>query len=333
MTRAGIHKKNSDLIAKTPALYVGVDGGGTKTLAVISDENGEVLGEGKTGASNPLRVGIEPAISHITEAIDKACDAADMTRTDIIAVQAGLAGVRREDLRLRVKNRLIESLGVRAVDVVTDAEIALYGATDGAAGLVIIAGTGSICCGRNEKGEFAVAGGWGPLAGDEGGGAGIARRALQAIAKGSDGRATPTKLSEAACDYFRASSAEDLTVAIYAPTMTNDRIAGFAKCVIETAREGDAVAVQLLDEAGCELGLAANAVVRKLGMDFEKFQIAYVGGVFAAKELILEPLLRKVHEQAPKAFLAPPHFPPAIAAAKMAARLVKNSSLPNQIAA
>jgi N-acetylglucosamine kinase-like BadF-type ATPase len=314
-----VKKENLDETSSiAPDLFIGVDGGGTKTLANLTDVHLNVLGEGKTGVSNPLRVGVETAVDNIVTAIDRACDAADKPRSEIAAVEIGLAGVRRADIRSRMRDRLISRLRIKKLEVYTDAEIALYGATDGKAGLVVIAGTGSICCGRNASGEFAAAGGWGPLAGDEGGGAGIARRALQAVAKASDGRAPKTVLSELACDYFRASSPEDIAMAIYAPTMTNDRIAGFARFVIQAARDGDKVAHRLLDEAGCELGVAANAVIKKLKLADERFQIAYVGGVFAAKELIFEPLLRKVHELAPDAYLAPPQLAPAVAAAKMA---------------
>lgn len=306
-----------------PDLFLGVDGGGTKTLAILTDADLNVLGEGKTGVSNPLRVGVETAVDNIVTAIDRACDAADKLRSEIAAAEIGLAGVRRADIRNRMRDRLITRLRIKKLEVYTDAEIALYGATDGKAGLVVIAGTGSICCGRNANGEFASAGGWGPLAGDEGGGAGIARRALQAVAKASDGRAPKTALSNLACDYFRASSPEDIAMAIYAPTMTNDRIAGFARFVIQAARDNDKVALRLIDEAGCELGLAANAVIKKLNLAEERFQIAYVGGIFAAKELIFDPLLRKVHELAPAAYLAPPQLAPAVAAAKMAITKLK----------
>jgi N-acetylglucosamine kinase-like BadF-type ATPase len=303
---------------RSPAIFLGVDGGGTKTQAIITDENLTPLGEGLTGASNPLRVGIETAVHNILNAVNEACDDARQTKHEIATAIVGLAGVRRQDLRERMRDRLIQRLGIKKLEVVTDAEIALYGAVNGGSGLVIIAGTGSICCGRNEKGDYAMAGGWGPLAGDEGGGAGIARRALQAIAKASDGRGMPTKLSNYASSYFRAATAEDVAMAIYAPTMTNDRIAGFAKFVIQAAKEGDEVALSLLNEAGCELGLAANAVIKKLGLAETAFQVAYVGGVFKAKDLIFTPLLQKIHETAPQAYIAPPQFSPALAAAKMA---------------
>ncbi len=303
---------------KQSGLFLGVDGGGTKTLAVLADRNGEVLSQAKTGASNPLRVGVETSVREIAEAVDAACDALGKSRTDIAAAFVGLAGVRREDLRERMRESLQDELGVEILEVATDAEIALHGATDGREGIVIIAGTGSICCGRNSTGEFARAGGWGPLAGDEGGGAGIARRALQQIAKASDGRGEKTMLGEYACRYFRADTSDDLAMAIYSPTMTNDKIAGFARFVIEAARAKDSIATELLTEAARELGIAANAVIKNLGLGKKKFQVAYVGGIFNAEKLIFEPLLEEIRKGAPHAFLAPPLFPPAVAAAKMA---------------
>jgi N-acetylglucosamine kinase-like BadF-type ATPase len=316
MPSKNLVKKNR--LLKLHNLYLGVDGGGTKTHIVLLDENKQVVSEGKAGASNPLRVGIETAVAHIFTAVNTACDAGSLNRGDIVSATLGLAGVRREDLRQRVYERFIKNLHIKFVEVCTDAEIALYGATLGKAGLTVIAGTGSVCIGQDDQGQKATAGGWGPLAGDEGGGAGIARRALQAIAKASDGRGKTTHLSEAALDYFRAARLEDLSVAIYAPQIDNTKIAGFARYVIETAHEGDQVATSVLAEAGRELALAATAVIKKLNLEKKKFPIARVGGIFRAGELITTPFMEKVQEIAPKAFLAEPVLTPAVAAAWMA---------------
>ena len=212
----------------------------------------------------------------------------------------------------------LRSLGIRELEVVGDAEIALYGATDGEPGVVVIAGTGSVSCGINSRRRSMRAGGWGPTAGDEGGGSWIARRALSAIAHAVDGRGPETSLTTAACSYFHVSSADDLATAIYAPTITNEFIAGFAKLVIAEAKANDPVALGIIRQAGTELGIAAAAVIRSLKMEQDRFQVAYVGGVFAAGELVLETLRNEVQRIAPRAYLAPPRFPPAVAAARMA---------------
>ncbi len=115
---------------------VGVDGGGTKTHAVILDMNLNVLGEGLAGPSNPLRVGITNAVASVREAIDKACEVAKVRRSDLVAAEIGLAGTRRHELKVRMRETL-KGLGMGEVVVTSDADIALYGATLGAPGLIV----------------------------------------------------------------------------------------------------------------------------------------------------------------------------------------------------
>ncbi len=306
---------------------VGVDGGGTKTQAVILDLNSNLLGEGLAGPSNPLRVGVVKAATAVREAVDKACDAAHLRRTDLVAAEVGLAGVRRLELRARMHEAL-KNISNGVVVVVGDADIALHGVTEGEPGLIVIAGTGSICCGINDRGKQACAGGWGPLAGDEGGGAWIARRGLRAIAHAADGRGPATSLSDAACSYFHVSNPDDLSTAIYAPSITNECLAGFGKFVIQAAKAKDRVAREILIEAGKELGLAATAVIRNLKLERETFPVGYVGGVFASSgALVLSHLRAAVLKTAPYAHLTRPKFPPAIAAAQMARAHLNNLAL------
>lgn len=301
-----------------PQFFLGVDGGGTKTQVALMNEAREVVGEGASGPSNPLRVGVETAVSNIIKATEQAMEVSGVMQVDIAAATLGLAGVRRADLKQSVRSRFIELLRVRKTVVLTDAEIALFATTMGKPGIVVIAGTGSVCLGKNGKGEMAIAGGWGPLAGDEGGGVGIAQTALHAVAKASDGRGIATTLSNRASEYFRASGPENLIVAIYSPQVDNSRIAGFAKFVVEAARDGDAVASNILEEAGSELGLAACAVIVKLGLKRQKVPIGCVGSVFKAGEILAKPMIDTVHTIAPKAFLTEPKMPPSHAAALMA---------------
>jgi N-acetylglucosamine kinase-like BadF-type ATPase len=262
-----------------PQLYLGVDGGGTKTHVALMDEEGNITCEGTSGPSNPLRVGVETAVNNIFKAVNEACDRGGSSRSDIGAATLGLAGVRRRDVRQRVRDSFIERLGVKRTEVVTDAEIALYATTLGKPGVVVIAGTGSVCLGKNADGQIAISGGWGPLAGDEGGGAGIAQQALHSVAKASDGRGSQTMLTQFASEYFRASGPENLIVAIYSPQVDNTRIAGFARYVIDAAGQGDEVATDILRDAGRELGMAACSVLERLGLVDHKTPIGCVGSI------------------------------------------------------
>ena len=306
---------------------VGVDGGGTKTEAVIMDANFDVIGEGLAGPSNPLRVGVAGAATAVREAIDSACAMAKLRRGDLVAAEIGLAGTRRRELRERMRETLMR-LDMGDIEVVTDADIALYGATDGEPGLVVIAGTGSVCCGINARGKRFCAGGWGPIAGDEGSGAWLSRRALRAVAYASDGRGPSTLLTDLACAYFHVTSADDLNTAIYAPTITNERLAGFGRDVVNAAKDKDPVALQIVADGGTELGMAAVAVISHLQMEHDRFQIAHVGGVFrAAGDLMLNTLRAAVKQVAPRAYFEPPHFAPAVAAARMARERINHVAL------
>ena len=310
---------------KSHQLFMGVDGGGTKTHIALMNHASKVKCEGFAGPSNPLRVGVETAVDNILKAVNEACDQGGTSRGDIVAATLGLAGVRRSDLRQRVRESFMKRIGVKNALVVTDAEIALYATTLGKSGLVVIAGTGSVCLGKNDEGTLAISGGWGPLAGDEGSGVGIAREALHAVAKASDGRGVQTELSERASEYFRASGPENLIVAIYSPQVDNSRIAGFARLVVESAIDGDKIAVDILKDAGRELGIAACAVITKLKLQNQKVPIGCVGSIFNAGKILTAPMLETIRKIAPKAFLTEPLMPPAHAAALMAMRNYQNN--------
>ena len=138
---------------------LGIDGGGTKTEAVILDLNDQILGQGIAGPSNPLRVGIANAAAAIREAIERLAWL-HIRRDDIMAAQIGLAGARRDEIRARMREALATS-AFADVEIVGDADIALYGVTEARSGIVVIAGTGSICCGINARGKRS-----GPVVGD-----------------------------------------------------------------------------------------------------------------------------------------------------------------------
>ena len=140
---------------------MGVDGGGTKTHIALMNHAGKVKCEGFAGPSNPLRVGVETSVDNILKATNEACDQCGASRGDIVAATLGLAGVRRADIRQRVRESFEKRIGVKNVLVVTDAEIALYATTLGKSGLVVVAGTGSVCLGKNNEGKIAISGGWG----------------------------------------------------------------------------------------------------------------------------------------------------------------------------
>jgi N-acetylglucosamine kinase-like BadF-type ATPase len=298
--------------------FLGIDGGGTKTSAVITDASFKVIGEGLSGASNPLRAGLEEAVSNIRTAVSQACAAAGIKTEEVAAACVALAGINHPIHYHTMKDSLELALGIENLQLVTDVRAALVGALDSQPGIVVIAGTGSIAMGVNRAGREVRSGGWGPTLGDEGSGYDIARRALKAVAASFDGRSPQTVLTERFCKELGIATTADLPGVIYNSDSEPVEIASLARLVAEAAREGDRVACEILEQAGRELGRLAVSVIERLGLQRERFLVACVGSVFRSGEHVLKPLREAVLVVAPGARVGPPLFPPTIGAAKLA---------------
>jgi N-acetylglucosamine kinase-like BadF-type ATPase len=303
--------------------YLGVDGGASKTAALVTDETGKSLGTGLAGPSNHLRVGIETAARNIERSVNKALVAADVASREIAWAYCGIAGADHPAHRQEVVDSLEIFFPRGNFTVDNDARIALTGAIGFGAGVVVIAGTGSVAFGRNEAGEELRAGGWGPTIGDEGSGFAIAREGLAAVLRAYDGRGPATALRDRVLAEAHLEPA-DLPRAIYAQTTHADDIARFAKIVFDAADAGDDVARAILDRAAHELALAVLAVARRLKIVDSAFPVAYVGGVFNAGEVLLAPLRAAIAAEAKQATLQPPLKTPVEGAAQMAIRAAES---------
>jgi glucosamine kinase len=303
--------------------FLGIDGGGTKTQAIITDVNFNIIGEGKSGASNPHRVGFKEAVANIVMATDEALKDAGLELADIAAACAGIAGTSHPIHYHTMKDSLDRSLGLENLELVTDARAALTGALDGKPGVIVIAGTGSIALGLNETGEDARSGGWGPTFSDEGSGYDIARQALKAVAASFDGRSSETLLTKMICKELGIEKPSDLPSVIYNEDVKPAQIASLANLVSEAAVQGDEVAREILGRAGQELGQLAVSVIGRLAMQQQSFRLACVGSVFNSGDFVLESFRRTVLRVAPHAEIGSPIHPPTIGAVKLAEILFK----------
>src|SRR5437868_12305377 len=168
--------------------FLGVDGGASKTAALVTDENSVPLGRGLAGGSNHLRVGIETATRNIERAVNSALVESGIAIREIEYAYCGIAGSDHPEHHERVVDSLKMFFPRGNFVVDTDARIALTGAVGFGSGIVIIAGTGSVAFGRNENGDECRAGGWGPILGDEGSGYAIGCDGLTAVLRAYDGR-------------------------------------------------------------------------------------------------------------------------------------------------
>ncbi len=263
---------------------IGIDGGGTRTRAVLADLKGRVIKKAEAGPSSPRNLGAREASRNIYEAISSVIP----EEKNVGKIIIGLAAVSEQpDLKKEVLSFLQENgMSKFLLDrtrVISDQLVAFRAGTNSKEGVVLIAGTGAVA--RGWKGEKEVkVNGWGYLA-DEGSAYWVGRLALEAIFKDIDGRGKDTKITEIAFDEIGVKSRKILLDEIYnsPPTLFVPRFSVFCD---EAASEGDETAILILQRAGEELALSALTVIRELNLGKEKFPLVLVGGMFKSQVVL-----------------------------------------------
>jgi N-acetylglucosamine kinase-like BadF-type ATPase len=299
---------------------VGVDGGGTKTAAVVADDQLRRVGEAITGPSNGRSVGTDVASANIAAAVTQAIAAAQLTLNDIGAICLSIAGF-DTDLDLPVPQGAVRQLGyLGPVIMENDVVGAWAGATEARAGLVVIAGTGATGLGMNEHGELWRTDGWDYLLGDAGSGYAVGRAGIHAAMRALDGRAAPTRLARELYQAYGARTAPDMRRLVDSSRFGKFETAHFAVNVADAAEQGDAAAQAILTEAGADLAENAVAIMRRLDVLGAPFTVSTIGGVFKSAAWVVPPFQAAVLQSAPRASFRPPLHPPEIGAAILALR-------------
>jgi len=268
---------------RSDQLVLGIDGGGTKTVAWLArtDTSHEfsVVGRGAAGPANPQAVDLAVAVENLDRAVADAFSQSGVEPGPVAAAVLAVAGSDRQQRREAFRRWTNDRRLAHRVRTVHDALPVLIAGSPRGCGIALIAGTGSSAFGRTRDGQSARAGGWGFLFGDEGSGYAIALAGLRAAACAADGREPPTQLLEALLDRLRIDGPEQLVSAVYRLAADRPAIASLAGVVTECAQRGDAVARHLLDEAAEDLGVMVAAVAEKLGLAKHVFPLALAGGV------------------------------------------------------
>ncbi|MGH9818268.1 MAG: BadF/BadG/BcrA/BcrD ATPase family protein, partial [Candidatus Acidiferrales bacterium] len=197
-------------------IVIGIDGGGTKTVAVAMNQQRLILGEGRAGSSNRNSVGAEKAQTNLETAIHAALTAAGLGVDAVTGVCAGMAGVDRPHERVVLARWLGALLPAARAMIENDAMIALASATEGILfGVVAISGTGMIVYGVDAAGQRRRAGGWGALLDEYGSGYAMGMAALRAIVQAADGTRPPTRLQPAILRHLGLQHPQDLIAWTY----------------------------------------------------------------------------------------------------------------------
>jgi N-acetylmuramic acid 6-phosphate etherase len=289
------------VITPGPDLHLGIDGGGTHTVALLAQAKPgggwDLLGRGEAGPSNLRAVGADRALSAIDDAVGKAFAAAGITRCPVAAACLGLAGAGRTEDQAIVQEW---AAGVRLaarVEVTADATLLLSAGTPEEWGVALVAGTGSMAFARDRDGRTARAGGWGYVMGDEGSGYALVVAALQAVARAEDGRGPVTNLRERFLEHLKLARPQDLIGVVYGGGLDRTALAALAPIVLDAALAADAVAVDVVEEAVRQLAGLVAAAAHQLGLERGRFPLAIAGGVLLSSTSYRSKLLATLTAQ------------------------------------
>lgn len=306
----------------TLKLFIGVDGGGTKTRALAVSADGICRGNALTGASNPNSVGAETALANLRRALLEAAKSAGAPAT-FEAGFFGVSGVNDSVSARFLREKIAAFDDVSVADFLVENDTrSLCAATFGMrGGIVLIAGTGSKCYGRTENGREWETGGYDFHVSDEASAFDLARRGLIAAVRAADGRGAPTMLKDLLFSALRISETGQISRRLHQDSLKNpgkpmskDEIAALARFVDEACLAGDAVAREIIESAMADLVKMVTTVAEKLGVPADEVRLGITGGV-----ILHEPcggfFRRAMKAAVPAVEIVEPAFPPVVGAA------------------
>lgn len=308
-----------------PPLFLGIDGGGTRTRAALVNRQGQVLGLGEAGPSNIDDLGRQEAQRNIGRAVSACWQQAGLAPQPVRFAFFGMAGVVSEadrDVIRQVADELQVAVpGGVAVD--HDIRIALAGGLAGEPGIVVIVGTGSSCYGRNPQGQDCRVGGWGHWLDDGGSGYFLGLQAMIAAVRSADGRlevagGQPSSLLPAVVQALQIESIDLIMHRLYYQNMSRSEIAALAPLVLQAAQQGDQAARDILQRGAEEVALMVQTASRRLNFPPAQLQVTLVGGLVESSAFYRAQLAAALQERLPGVQVVPPRLPPVLGAALLA---------------
>jgi N-acetylglucosamine kinase-like BadF-type ATPase len=262
----------------TRRLLLGVDGGNTKTVALVAEHDGTIVGSGRAGCADIYNADSEPAaVEAIRDACLEALAAADASLSDLVAGAFSVAGANwPEDINL-LRNA-VERFGLgRTTRIFNDAIGALRAGTPDGVGIGVTCGTGVAIGARNRHGDIWYSGHWAVALG----GAELGHQALQAVFEAHLGLAELTSLTEAMLSHFAVETVEEILYRVTArgAMWTTQDQAHLAPVLLDQAAAGDAVSRQIVVQAGGRNAEVALVAANAVALADQPFRLVLNGGV------------------------------------------------------
>ncbi|WP_097015170.1 BadF/BadG/BcrA/BcrD ATPase family protein [Anaerocolumna aminovalerica] len=296
---------------------IGMDGGGTKTKVLIADRNQTILEELTAGAINyngAKKEEVDQNIQGIFHTLEDKGYKKDRCR----GICIGTAGISNPLVTEYMKENINHFGYTCSADIVGDHETALAGALMQTEGIIVIAGTGSICYGKDQCGNTYRTGGFGHLIDDEGSGYAIGRDILSAVVRAHDKRAEDTVFTKLVFEYLHIRSIEELIRYVYNPKHSKKEIAKLSILIDEAYRLQDTVSVAIMDK--CVRGLVdlTRPILNHMN---ENCLVAAAGSVLLNNENILEKFTAGMKREYPDISIIKPKKDAAYGAVILAAKL------------
>lgn len=289
--------------------YIGIDAGGTGTNIIIGDQDGNELISGETSQGNINIVAPKDFEEALSSKIDELLGLKDLSKGDCLGLCLGAAGADNTK-NIKIYNDILANLGLSGEKVlVTDAEIGLYGSLGEGYGIVLVAGTGSICFAVDKDGNKHRVGGWGHIISDEGSGYHIGimvlRKVMQAYDDGKE-----SYLKEGVFEHFNITSYDELIKLIYSDTTDKKTIASLSLICERAYEKGHEDARSIMHEAGLELASLIGRLYDKAFHDDELCNWSYGGSIMVKSDYIRNLVESETSKKYPNlTMLAPKNIP------------------------
>ena len=287
--------------------FLGIDSGGTKTAFVVMDNDGNIKLKLIKGTGHHAQIGFDGVENLHRETLEEIYNTLNITKEQIDYIFMGIPGygeVKEDNLKLEeILHKVYGSINYK---IGNDVETGWAGSLACKPGINVVCGTGAIAIGVDSNFNTARSSGWGPFIGDEGSAYWIGKKGLEVFSKQSDGRYDKTKFYEIFRERLNLEYDFQVIDLVHNKLKLNrTEIAKFSMIVSEIAQTGDRDAIRIFNEVAEEIYLMVKSIIKQLQLK-GKLNMSYVGGVFNAGDLILEPLRKRFEEKNYNIEIIPP---------------------------